>query len=82
MSRRVIDVMSRIRRPLVVCPRCGSDRLDPVVESLVEEVHFLCRACGRCWDVAFGSVQRVPPQTCLGCPEKGRCEQVYAEDHP
>ena len=82
MPRRVTDVMSQIRRPLVVCPRCGSDRLEPVVEALVAEVHFLCRSCGRCWDVAFGSVHRIPPLTCLGCPEKGRCEQVYAEDHP
>lgn len=81
MPRRVMDVTSRIRRPLVFCPRCGSDQLEPVVESLLEDVHFLCGACGRCWDVAFGSVSRVPPTTCLGCSERGRCEKVYAEDH-
>lgn len=72
---------SPISRPLTHCPRCHSTRLDPVVESLVQEVHFLCRACGRCWNVALGSVQRVAPPSCLGCKERGRCEEIYAADH-
>ena len=70
-----------ISRPLSRCPGCGSAHLEPVVESLVQEVHFLCRACNRCWDVAFGSVRRVAPPSCLGCPERGRCEHAYAVDH-
>ena len=73
---------SPISRPLTHCPRCGSTRLQPVVESVVQEVHFLCQACARCWDVSLGSVQRVPPATCFGCPERGRCEYAYVLDHP
>jgi hypothetical protein len=52
------------------------------VERIVDEVHFLCRDCGRCWDVELGTVRRIAPQSCLGCPERDRCEQVYAADHP
>jgi transposase-like protein len=72
---------SPISQPLTHCPRCGSTLLQPVVESMVQEVHFLCRACGRCWDVAFGTAQRVSPSSCYGCPERGRCEEVFAVDH-
>ena len=72
---------SLVSRPLLHCPSCGSAHLEPVVESMVQEVHFLCRACNRCWDVALGSVQRVAPASCLGCPERGPCEKAYAADH-
>ena len=71
-----------ITRPLLHCPECGSTRLGPVVESLVQEVHFLCADCGRCWHTSLGTVQRIAPSTCFGCPERDRCEQVYAADHP
>ena len=67
--------------PLVRCPACGSARLDPVVEAVVQEVHFLCRDCNRCWNVEMGYVQRVAPSACLGCSEHARCELVYAADH-
>ena len=70
-----------IAHPLVVCPACGSDRLDPVVEDVVQDVHFLCRDCDRCWNVSLGYVRRVAPATCLGCPERSRCEHVYAAEH-
>ena len=73
---------SPISKPLSRCPKCGSTRLDPVVENAMQEVHFLCRDCARCWDVALGTVTRVAPPSCFGCPERGRCEQVYAADHP
>jgi hypothetical protein len=73
---------SLITRPLLHCPECGSLDLQPVVESLVQEVHFLCADCGRCWHAAFGSVTRIAPPSCFGCPQRGRCEQVYAADHP
>jgi len=72
---------SLIGRPLQHCPRCGSDLLQPVVESLVHEVHFLCQSCGGCWNVELGVVTRVAPPSCLGCPARGRCEQAYARDH-
>ena len=77
-----VDAPTPISRPLLHCPTCGSLQLAPVVESLVEEVHFLCHECARCWTVALGAVQRVAPPSCLGCPERGRCEQVFAADHP
>jgi transposase-like protein len=73
---------SLITHPLQHCPRCGSDRLEPVVEARVQEVHFLCQECGRCWDVGLGAVRRVPPATCFGCPARGRCVETYALDHP
>ena len=67
---------SLITRPLPYCPACGSTDLAPVVESLVQEVHFLCSDCGRCWHTSLVSVRRIAPPTCFGCPERGRCEQV------
>ena len=67
--------------PLARCPECGSPALDPVVERVVDAVHFLCRDCDRCWNVQFGYVQRVAPATCLGCPERGRCDRAFALDH-
>ena len=66
---------SPITRPLLYCPSCQSPDLDPVVEAVVDEVHFLCRACGRCWDVQLGTVRRIASSTCLGCPERARCGQ-------
>ena len=66
--------------PLARCPQCGSARLDPVVEDSVEEVHFLCRDCDRCWHVEMGFVQRVAPAACRGCSERARCERAYAAD--
>jgi len=72
---------SLISRALLYCPSCGSTHLDPVVEALMQEVHFLCSRCGRCWDVAFGGVKRVAPTHCLGCPEHERCERTHVADH-
>jgi hypothetical protein len=80
-ARMCDDVSSLISRPLSRCPSCGSVDLEPVVESVVQDVHFLCRACNHCWDVALGSVHRVTPGSCLGCPGRGPCENVYAADH-
>jgi hypothetical protein len=73
---------SLIAHPLQHCPGCGSGRLEPVVEPRLAAVHFLCTECGRCWDVGLGAVRRVPPATCFGCPERGRCIDQYAFDHP
>ena len=67
-------------RPLSNCPACNSDDLVPVVEDQSQDVHFFCRACGRCWHVELGFVHRVIPPTCLNCPERARCEEVYAAD--
>jgi len=71
-----------IRRPLGHCPACGSARLVPVVEADVEEVHFFCDECGRCWHVELGYVHRVRPDTCHGCARRERCTRVFAGDHP
>ena len=70
-----------IAYPLAQCPACGSQRLDAVVEEKAQAVHFLCQDCKRCWNLALGYVQRVTPDTCLGCPERTRCERAYAEEH-
>jgi hypothetical protein len=53
----------------------------PVVEETSHDVHFLCRACSRCWRVELGFVHRVIPPTGLGCPERALCEAAYAADH-
>jgi hypothetical protein len=55
-----------ITRPLADCPVCRSSRLDPVVETERETVHFLCRDCLRCWHVELGFVHLMTPTTCLG----------------
>jgi hypothetical protein len=75
------DVESHpLARPLAHCPACGSARLDPVVETERQTVHFLCRDCSRCWHVELGHVHRMTPATCLGCPERQRCEAAVAAD--
>ncbi len=77
------DVQPRpIGRPLSHCPECGSAELDPVIELETQDVHFLCCNCGRCWHVELGYVHRMAPSACGGCPERARCETVYAADHP
>ena len=81
MDNEPVSQASPITRPLGRCPSCGSDHLEPVVEARMQEVHFLCQACARCWDVALGSVRRVPPPTCFGCPARGRCDFAWILDH-
>ncbi len=70
-----------IRYPLQLCPMCGSEQLEPVVENDTLEVHFLCRDCKRCWYVELGYVQRMSPDVCHGCPHLGECRPVFDEDH-
>ena len=78
------DLDARIQHPITYalarCPGCGSARLEPVVEDIVQEVHFLCRDCDRCWNVEMGYVQRVAPSACLGCSERARCQRAYSAD--
>jgi transposase-like protein len=83
MTTNAVDarIEHPMKYPLVRCPECGSARLDPVVERSVQEVHFLCRDCDRCWNVELGFDQRVAPSTCLGCAERARCQRAYAADH-
>jgi hypothetical protein len=70
-----------IRRPLDHCPACGNGRFLPIVDLDEELVHFLCASCSRCWRVELGYVQRVPPATCDGCPQREQCTHVYLLDH-
>ena len=83
MSIHELDerIQHPIAYPLARCPACKSARLEPVVEDVVQEVHFLCRDCDRCWNVEMGYVQRVVPSACLGCSERARCERAYVADH-
>ena len=55
---------SKLRRPLARCPVCASANLEPVVELDVDDVHFLCADCNRCWHVELGFVQRLSPAAC------------------
>jgi hypothetical protein len=50
--------------PLTRCPECGAAGLQPIVEGDTGEVHFLCRACGRCWHIELGYVRAVTPRWC------------------
>ena|SRR5947209_4111899 len=69
-----------LRYPLEHCPTCGSDRLEPVVETDTFEVHFLCRDCRRCWHVELGHVHRMAPDVCHGCPHRDDCLAVVAAE--
>ena len=48
--------------PLANCPQCHSTRLEPFSED--EEMHFLCRNCGRCWHVELGRAHAIDPSHC------------------
>jgi hypothetical protein len=65
---------------LAACPACGADEFETVVEQGSADVNSFCRACGRCWHVELGFVHRITPPICFGCPERDRCEAVYAAD--
>jgi len=73
--------MHPIEHPLQQCPSCGSEQLEPVVETDTLEVHFLCRDCKRCWHVELGHVQRMSPYVCHGCPQLNQCRPVFDADH-
>ncbi len=51
-----IQVQHPLRYPLLHCPTCGSEHLEPIVENETVDVHFLCRDCKRCWHVELGHV--------------------------
>ena len=80
MERAGVRRPAPIRRPLEHCPGCGSDQLDPIVALEIEDVHFLCAVCSRCWHVELGYVHRVAPTSCIACPTPARCAQVYEAD--
>lgn len=65
-----------ITRPLARCPVCASSRLDPVVETERETVHFVCRDCLRCWHVELGFVQLMTPATCFGYGTDGAARSL------
>lgn len=56
------------------CPACGSHELLAVHDE--EQANFLCEACDRCWHLALGWAQRVDPESCRACAERGRCLAV------
>lgn len=70
-----------LRYPLLNCPACGSDHLEPVVENGTSDVHFFCHDCNRCWHVELGYVHRVSPDVCHGCKYASTCRRVYQADH-
>jgi hypothetical protein len=76
-----VRALHPLESPLQQCPACGSGHLDPVVETDTVEVHFLCRECKRCWHVELGSVHRMSPYVCHGCPHLGQCRPVFDTDH-
>lgn len=61
------------------CPACG-EALQPVDGRAL--VHWLCPACGRCWDLATGGLNRVEPSTCSGCRSQLQvaCVEILESD--
>ena len=53
------------------CPACGSARLLAVHDR--ERANFRCDACDQCWHLSLGWAERVDPQFCDTCAERGRC---------
>jgi CBS domain-containing protein len=61
-----LDVIGLYRR----CPHCGAERLR-LVEGPAN--NLLCLECRHCWRPERGSLLRVDPVTCPGCPDRIFC---------
>ncbi len=53
------------------CPACGSGQLVAAPDG--GPANFLCVECRQCWHLSMGWAQRVDPQFCGTCVERGRC---------
>ena len=57
------------------CPRCGSERLQPV-ETAGGYAHLVCISCHRCWQFEGRFLVEVNRYACSGCADRRLC-QVY-----
>jgi hypothetical protein len=64
------------------CPRCIWPYLHPV--SSVDQAHWLCSSCGRCWHLQHGRFRPVDPITCHGCAARARhdCIMLLQQEFP
>ncbi len=53
------------------CPHCGADHLRAVEDG--RSANLLCMKCRQCWHPDHGSLLRVDPDTCPGCPDRRFC---------
>ncbi len=53
------------------CPHCGGGRLQVVNDG--RSTNLLCLECRHCWHPEHGSLVRVDPETCPGCPDQLFC---------
>jgi hypothetical protein len=54
------------------CPSCLNLALTPV--RALDEGHWLCSSCGRCWRVQHGILKPVDALTCTGCATRPKSE--------
>ncbi len=56
------------------CPACLGSALAPV--RTLEEAHWLCERCDRCWRVEHGVLRHVDPLACPGCATRPKSECI------
>jgi len=56
--------------PFDTCPGCGATGLEAIPAS--DQTHFFCPGCDCCWHIDLGWAHRVGPDSCSGCPRRGR----------
>ena len=64
------------------CPHCVWPYLFPV--RSLDDAHWLCESCGRCWSVEHGHLRRVDPVLCHGCAArcKDDCIEILRRESP
>jgi hypothetical protein len=56
------------------CAACLVSPLKPV--RSLDEAHWLCESCGRCWRVEHGLLKPVDPLSCRGCATRPKSECI------
>jgi hypothetical protein len=56
------------------CPACLGSSLERV--RSLDESHWLCAACGRCWRVEHGLLRPVDVLSCRGCASRRKSECI------
>ncbi len=64
------------------CPGCGAAHLRHV--GALDQSHWLCESCGRCWRAEHGRLRAVDPLGCHGCGahDKWECIALLQQEFP
>jgi hypothetical protein len=64
------------------CPICEEELHG--VAGLTPSQHWLCPACGHCWELVHGRLQGVDTLTCQGCATrtKNECLSLFGARFP